>query len=277
MARRQPTDRQQRFARMPSHRKPSGARLYGARSLSTVCLLALLLNACQGLRNLGRGLPSTPLTFDAPIDWGTRGKIMALRDETPRCLALLDAAGVSHALLPPVRQDQCGYENGIRLERSRALPVAFHPDGLAVGCPVAVALTIWERQVVQPAAQRHLGKAVAGIDHYGSFACRRIGGRRLVFWLIALHFAIVRILLLCRRRIRVRPGKPERFRASFRRRRGAIVAPQAVPSGQDHFCQSTQLSFRIGAQILERVVFLRRFQRQNRARAPDFVSGSALE
>ena len=140
-------------------------------------MLALLLNACQGLRNLARGLPSTPLTFDAPIDWGTRGKIAALRDETPRCLALLDAAGVSHALLPPVRQDQCGYENGVRLERSSALPVAFHPGGLAVACPIAVALTIWERQVVQPAAQRHFGKAVAGIDHYGSFACRRIGGR----------------------------------------------------------------------------------------------------
>ena len=140
-------------------------------------MTALLLNACQGLRQIVRGLPSTPLTMDAPTDWGTRRKIVVLGRDTPHCLAFLGAAGVRHAVLPAVRQDQCGYADGVRLARGGALPVAFHPGRLAVACPVAVALTIWQRDIVQPAAQRHFGRAVAGIDHFGSFACRRIGGR----------------------------------------------------------------------------------------------------
>ena len=162
---------------MLPNRKPLSASRYGARSLWTVFVLALLLNACQVLRQVLRQLPSTPLTMDAPIGWGTRSKLVALGSDKPRCLALLDAAGVRHEVLPPVRQGQCGYEDGVRLERGGALPVAFHPGGLAVACPIAVALTIWQREIVQPAAQRHFGRTVTGIDHYGSFACRRIGGR----------------------------------------------------------------------------------------------------
>ncbi|WP_243451560.1 extensin family protein [Polymorphobacter fuscus] len=137
----------------------------------------MLLTACQSLRRVSRELPSTPLTIDAPIGWGTRSKLVALGEDTPRCLALLDAASVRHDVLPPVRQDQCGYADGVRLGRGGALPVTFHPGGPAVACPVAVALVIWQRQIVQPAAQRHFGRAVTGIDHYGSFACRRINGR----------------------------------------------------------------------------------------------------
>lgn len=162
---------------MSSARNPQGARRYGTRSLWTVLAVALLLNACQSLRQITRELPTAPLNIEAPIGWATRARLVALRDDTPRCLALLDAAGVRHKLLPPVRQDQCGYEDGVRLERSTALPVRFYPQGLAVACPVAAALTIWQREIVQPAAQRHFGRAVTGIDHYGSFACRRVGGR----------------------------------------------------------------------------------------------------
>ena len=162
---------------MSSPRRSPAGRRYGTRSLWTVVALALLLNACQGLRQISQGLPTAPLMLDAPINWGTRSQLAALRDDAPRCIALLDAAGVRHTLLPPVRQDQCGYEDGVRLERSSALPVTFHPQGLAVACPLAAALAIWHREIVQPAAQRHFGKRVIGIDHYGSFACRRIGGR----------------------------------------------------------------------------------------------------
>ena len=93
---------------MPPNRTPPSGSRYGARSLWAVCVLALLLNAYQGLRQILRGLPSAPLMMDAPIDWGTRGKLGALGRDTPRCLALIDAAGVPHDVLPAVRQDQCG-------------------------------------------------------------------------------------------------------------------------------------------------------------------------
>ncbi len=40
-----------------------------------------------------------------------------------------------------------------------------------------MSLALWERHVVIPAAARHLPRAVARLDHYGSYACRDIAGR----------------------------------------------------------------------------------------------------
>jgi hypothetical protein len=48
--------------------------------------------------------------------------------------------------------------------------------GLVTSCPVAAALHLWEREVLQLAALRHFGSAVTLIDHFGSFSCRRISG-----------------------------------------------------------------------------------------------------
>jgi hypothetical protein len=42
---------------------------------------------------------------------------------------------------------------------------------------VAAALHLWEVRVVQPAAQRHFGTNVRGIQHAGSYSCRRLYGR----------------------------------------------------------------------------------------------------
>jgi hypothetical protein len=44
-------------------------------------------------------------------------------------------------------------------------------------CKQALAVVIWERQVVQTAAFAELDQAVVGIDHYGSYSCRRIYGQ----------------------------------------------------------------------------------------------------
>ncbi|WP_426163334.1 extensin family protein [Sandarakinorhabdus sp. DWP1-3-1] len=141
-------------------------------------ILALfLLAGCERIRTAQKDMPWTPLSLSEPIGWSTGRKLAALTTNAPKCLALLDAAGVRHAPLPPVSKDQCGYADGVTLERGGALDIRFHPGNLGVACPVAAALTIWQREVVQPAATRHFGKPVVGIDHYGSFSCRRINGR----------------------------------------------------------------------------------------------------
>ena len=36
---------------------------------------------------------------------------------------------------------------------------------------------MWEREIVQPAALRLLGRRLASVDHYGSYSCRRLYGR----------------------------------------------------------------------------------------------------
>jgi hypothetical protein len=51
-----------------------------------------------------------------------------------------------------------------------------------LACPLAAALASWEWDVVQPAAVRAFGTTVARIDHYGSYACRRIYGRASGGW-----------------------------------------------------------------------------------------------
>ncbi len=44
-------------------------------------------------------------------------------------------------------------------------------------CKEALALSIWERQVVQPAAYEVLGQGVVGLEHYGTYSCRRQYGK----------------------------------------------------------------------------------------------------
>ncbi|KEY97503.1 extensin, partial [Sphingomonas sp. BHC-A] len=53
----------------------------------------------------------------------------------------------------------------------------LEPAAVAPSCPVAAALKLWEWQVVQPAAQRHFGRAVRKVTHFGAYSCRRLYGR----------------------------------------------------------------------------------------------------
>jgi hypothetical protein len=48
----------------------------------------------------------------------------------------------------------------------------------AVSCAMAAALLIWSRQVVEPAARRHLGVRPQTLRSLGSWNCRRVAGTR---------------------------------------------------------------------------------------------------
>lgn len=137
-------------------------------------LLAATLAGCGGLPAAFR---DRPLSLAEPAGSGAATRIAALGEDAPRCLVLLDAAGVAYAPLPPVARDACGYADGVRLRSGGAMPIGFRPAGLGVACPVAAALLLWQRDIVQPAALRHFGRSVVTIDHYGSFSCRRVNNR----------------------------------------------------------------------------------------------------
>jgi hypothetical protein len=57
-----------------------------------------------------------------------------------------------------------------------SLGIAPSPGGLITSCPVAAALTVWERQV-QADARRLLGTSVRRFVHAGSYSCRRLYNR----------------------------------------------------------------------------------------------------
>ncbi|GAM99129.1 extensin-like protein [alpha proteobacterium U9-1i] len=70
---------------------------------------------------------------------------------------------------------RCGYRNAVTLSAS---PIGFS-EAPTTNCALAAALVLWQRDVVAPAAERHLGQAVARIEMGGpAYACRPVAGRR---------------------------------------------------------------------------------------------------
>ncbi|MEM8827707.1 MAG: extensin family protein [Pseudomonadota bacterium] len=119
-------------------------------------------------------LPWTPLSIDHPVGAATQMKIAALAGDKPACLALFAASDLDVAPRPDVPPDpNCGQVDSVALQRMTA---SYDPGTVRLACPLAAALAIWERQVVQPAAARTLGSDVAAIRHFGTYSCRRIAG-----------------------------------------------------------------------------------------------------
>ncbi|MEG3083504.1 extensin family protein [Sphingomonas sp. PB2P12] len=143
--------------------------------VAIVTMLSVMLWA--GLRGRPQDLPWTPLDLGESLGAFTGRKLTALTGDFPACRALLEQAGVRYTIAPPRRgKGQCGYADGVRLVNGGVRQIVFSPAGLSVSCPIAAALSVWEWTVVQPAAQRHFGAHVVGIDHFGSYSCRPIAG-----------------------------------------------------------------------------------------------------
>ncbi len=135
------------------------------------------------VRERPQDLPWTRLDLSQPVGAFTGRKIAGLTSRFAECRALLRAAGVHYTVLPPVpAQGQCGYADGVRFAPGGSRTITFSPANPGVSCPVAAALAVWEWNVVQPAAQKHFGKQVVGIEHLGSYSCRRIYGRSSGDW-----------------------------------------------------------------------------------------------
>jgi hypothetical protein len=106
----------------------------------------------------------------------TGRKLAGLTSDFPRCRALLDQAGVRYTVLPPRLYGTCSYADAVRFAPGGARRTAYAPADPGMSCPVAAGLSVWEWNVVQPAARRLLGSPVVAIEHLGTYNCRRIGG-----------------------------------------------------------------------------------------------------
>lgn len=142
-------------------------------ALATIALIIAIIEGAAWIAAHPQDLPWTRLTLDQPLGRFTGPKLAALGDDQRQCRAMLAAAGTADRAAPAVTAaPPCGFSDGMRLDRE----TGWSPGGLVTSCPVAAALVLWERDVVQPAARRHLGAQVTGFDHAGSYACRRVGG-----------------------------------------------------------------------------------------------------
>ena len=145
-----------------------------SRFLWTLFLGVLLVVGCQALFRVHppdpEDLPWTPLDLRASIGMFTGRKLAALQRDPGLCHALLKEAGVRFAILPARQQGaRCGWQDAVRLTGAAAPPVPL-------ACPLAAGMAVWLRRVVQPAAADLLGSRVTAVEHFGSYACRRIGG-----------------------------------------------------------------------------------------------------
>lgn len=150
-------------------------------ALALGALLAIVLVLVQLLPRVPpQDLPWTPLDLDAPVGTATAGKIAALDGKA--CLSLLHAADIAYRALPDTRHGHCGVADGIRWERGGLRTIRYRLAGPPLECPLATALTLWERDVVEPAAARILKSRIVTIEHLGSYSCRRMYGRTAGAW-----------------------------------------------------------------------------------------------
>ena len=141
--------------------------------------LAFVTLALAGCGTVDRPLSSNarvdvrPLDLERPVSAATGRQLLALKASADQCLATLTASELEVRLLPDRRTGEfCGYSNVVQIMRS-TVP---YSGPVHLTCPMAAALYLWERDIVGPAAQKHLGSRLVRIDHMGTYSCRRRQG-----------------------------------------------------------------------------------------------------
>ncbi len=147
-----------------------------------VCAAFALLNLFAPPQDL----PWKPLDLDRPIGQATEAKVAdfqvpfsapaeEVRGVTDACIQTLRDAGVEVRRADDIDDGGfCVVRNAVTITGGDVTPL--RPGGLTMQCPLAVRYVIWDRQVLQPAAQSIFGSRVASVNNYGTYACRRIYG-----------------------------------------------------------------------------------------------------
>jgi hypothetical protein len=118
--------------------------------------------------------PWAPLDVAAPPNFLTRHKLGRLSDQPGLCSSVLASTRLEYIPIPDeTTGENCGFTNAVRIARTTADVGAAFP----LTCRAAVSLALWERHVLQPAAQKHYGIDVAKLEHFGSYSCRNVYGR----------------------------------------------------------------------------------------------------
>ena len=121
---------------------------------------------------VGRGL------IDAALDGGTMRSAARAGDDYAQCQAELAQARVTFTPQPDrVNSETCGIAQAGLLGPDMGTVARMAPAQPVMTCRLALALSIWRRQSVEPAAREILGSDVVQIDHMGAYACRSVSSR----------------------------------------------------------------------------------------------------
>lgn len=138
-------------------------------------IVALAAAGWWGYRELpDRWNPWAPLHFaDAP-NFLTSQKLRRLQANPALCRGLLDQSPLKYVEVADRDLGKgCVFENAVQVASS----AVAYSSRFTASCPVAAPLALFERHVLQPAAQSAFGQPVARIEHLGSYACRNVNNR----------------------------------------------------------------------------------------------------
>ena len=120
--------------------------------------------------------PFAPLVVDEPPNWLTALKFARVRRDADLCRRVLNASSAIAVSAVPDRStgENCGFADAVRIERTN---VPLTPAAPTTTCGLAAAWAMFERHVLEQAAQETLGARVARVEHAGVYACRNVYGR----------------------------------------------------------------------------------------------------
>lgn len=144
-------------------------------SLLDWALLALLLVWAVDLWAPSQDLPWKPLQLSEKPGLATGIKFAKAADDPALCRQILRDGGVEFVSEPNRTEGFCTTLNAVRL---RDGVTRLAPPAPVMTCPAALAYAFWERHAVQPAAQAVFGQRVVRVEHFGTYACRNVYGRR---------------------------------------------------------------------------------------------------
>ncbi len=105
--------------------------------------------------------------------WLTSTRFKIVDADAANCALALARAGMPTLLLPD-RPSPPNCERSGTVILSRLGSARLRPE--ETRCNMAARLYMWQRYVIEPAAQRYLNDPVIEVLHFGSYSCRTIAG-----------------------------------------------------------------------------------------------------
>ena len=114
--------------------------------------------------------PMQPLQISDPVTPITSWKLSRAAADGEICRAVLQGAAGWQNLPDLTTSEQCHIRDRISLRTVGQTQVA----PFETRCAIALRMAMWEEHTLQPAAQEFFGTQLTGIDHFGSYSCRRL-------------------------------------------------------------------------------------------------------
>ena len=151
------------------------ASTFGFFALTTIFLSEAAVHGFHAFRQTAPSQwdPFKPLNLKAPSTFVQRWKVSWAQQDGALCRAAIKTAGLSAQWRKDqIRNENCALIDTVALRKLAGMSL----KRVNTRCGVALSLYLWERDVVQPAAQKHFGEPVSKLLHFGSYSCRRIKG-----------------------------------------------------------------------------------------------------